>query len=99
MEAPNLGLTTPGILSWPLAGSGASVRPAPTRPAESMIRPIRATENRMETERQANRVLWDGWAARHVDSDFYDVAAFKQGKSSLLQIARDLVGTVAGTQL
>lgn len=46
-----------------------------------------------------NRGLWDGWAALHADSAFYDVAGFKAGASSLKPTEREELGPVAGKRL
>jgi SAM-dependent methyltransferase len=46
-----------------------------------------------------NRKLWDGMVAVHVASEFYDVAAFRAGRSSLLGIELEEVGPVAGKSL
>lgn len=49
--------------------------------------------------RETNRGLWDGWARLHVQSDFYNVAAFKAGGSSLMPIEQAELGSVAGRSL
>ena len=46
-----------------------------------------------------NRKLWDGMVPVHVASEFYDVASFKAGRNSLMQVERDEVGDVAGKSL
>jgi SAM-dependent methyltransferase len=46
-----------------------------------------------------NRKLWDGMVPFHVASDFYDVASFKAGRSSLMRLEREEVGEVAGKTL
>ena len=43
-----------------------------------------------------NRKLWDGMVPVHMASEFYDVASFKAGRNSLMQVERDEVGDVAG---
>ena len=45
---------------------------------------------------EVNRKLWNDKTKIHVDSEFYDVAAFKAGKSSLNAIELDLLGDVNG---
>jgi SAM-dependent methyltransferase len=46
-----------------------------------------------------NRKLWDGMVPVHVASEFYDVASFKAGRSSLMRVERDEVGAVDGKTL
>ena len=46
-----------------------------------------------------NRKLWDGMVPVHVASDFYDLASFRAGRSSLMAVERDEVGPVAGKSL
>jgi 2-polyprenyl-3-methyl-5-hydroxy-6-metoxy-1,4-benzoquinol methylase len=53
----------------------------------------------MEEYFQANRKLWDAWTAINASSEFYDVAAFKQGKCSLFDIDLEEVGDVQGKKL
>jgi SAM-dependent methyltransferase len=48
---------------------------------------------------EANRRNWDDRVPIHVASDFYDVASFKAGRSTLLPIERAEVGDVAGKSL
>lgn len=50
-------------------------------------------------EKQANRALWDAWTPAHVNSRFYDVEGFKQGRCSLCPIEIDEVGGVTGKSL
>jgi hypothetical protein len=45
---------------------------------------------------EGNRLVWDELAPLHVSSDFYDVASFKTGRSTLLSVERQEVGDVAG---
>jgi len=47
----------------------------------------------------ANKELWDKRVAIHVRSDFYDLASFKSGKSSLNNIELKGVGNVKGKSL
>jgi SAM-dependent methyltransferase len=47
----------------------------------------------------ANRRLWDASVAHHVSSAFYDVAAFKAGRSSLDRLELDAAGPVEGRSL
>ncbi len=46
-----------------------------------------------------NRALWESWTALHPDSDFYDNAAFKAGKSSLMAPELELLGDVSGQRM
>lgn len=46
-----------------------------------------------------NKETWDKRTKIHVDSKFYDVKAFKEGKSSLNSIELERVGDVAGKKL
>ena len=48
---------------------------------------------------EANRRNWDDRVAIHVASRFYDVASFKDGRSTLLPIEREEVGDVRGKTL
>ncbi len=43
-----------------------------------------------------NKALWNNKTDIHIASDFYDVEAFKKGKSSLNQIELDLLGDISG---
>ncbi len=46
---------------------------------------------------KTNQQMWDQRAGVHVKSEFYDVAGFKAGKSSLNPIEMDeIAGEVAG---
>ena len=47
----------------------------------------------------ANRELWDAWTEIHEGSDFYDVAAFRAGASSLQPIELEELGEVKGKTL
>lgn len=47
----------------------------------------------------ANRAMWNAWAGLHWDSEFYDVAAFKKGQSSLKYVEIEEMGDVAGKRL
>lgn len=49
--------------------------------------------------RETNRGLWNGWARFHAKSAFYDVPAFKAGRSSLMPIELSELGAVAGKSL
>ena len=44
----------------------------------------------------ANRELWNVRTPLHVESDFYNVAAFKAGESSLCGIETEEIGSVRG---
>ena len=46
-----------------------------------------------------NKAAWDKRTKIHVDSTFYDVKAFKAGKSSLNTIELEQVGNVKGKKL
>jgi SAM-dependent methyltransferase len=46
-----------------------------------------------------NRKRWDGVVPLHVASQFYDVASFKAGRSSLMRVELEEVGPVAGKTL
>ncbi len=48
---------------------------------------------------ETNRRHWDETVAHHVDSDFYDVASFKAGRSTLLPLERAELGDVRGKTL
>ncbi len=45
---------------------------------------------------ETNRRHWDEAVAHHVASDFYDVASFRAGRSSLLPLERAELGDVRG---
>jgi 2-polyprenyl-3-methyl-5-hydroxy-6-metoxy-1,4-benzoquinol methylase len=47
----------------------------------------------------ANQALWDAKVPVHLDSSFYDMAAFRAGASSLQAIEREGMGDVAGKSL
>ena len=46
-----------------------------------------------------NRSLWNGWTAIHTRSAFYDVDAFRRGRSTLNAIELEALGAVAGRSL
>ncbi|GGB15273.1 class I SAM-dependent methyltransferase [Agarivorans gilvus] len=46
-----------------------------------------------------NKAAWDKRAALHLDTEFYDVAGFMAGNSSLKSIERELMGDVSGKKL
>jgi SAM-dependent methyltransferase len=48
----------------------------------------------LEEYKRANKELWNNLANAHINSQFYDVKGFLQGRSSLSAIALDLVGPV-----
>ncbi len=48
---------------------------------------------------ESNRAIWEKRAASHVNSDFYDVKSFLEGKSSLNKFELDLLGDVKGKTL
>jgi SAM-dependent methyltransferase len=47
----------------------------------------------------ANRSNWDDRVPIHMNSDFYDVASFKEGRSTLLPVERQELGDVRGKTL
>jgi SAM-dependent methyltransferase len=53
----------------------------------------------MDSYIAANRRLWDEWARINQESDFYDMAAFRAGQTSLKHIELEEVGDVAGKSL
>ncbi len=46
-----------------------------------------------------NKKLWDRRTEIHAKSDFYDIAGFRKGKSSLNSIELDLLGDIAGKKI
>lgn len=51
----------------------------------------------MDEYLNANRELWNTWTGLHIESEFYDVAGFKEGRSSLRPVERaELAPRVAG---
>lgn len=48
---------------------------------------------------EVNRKSWNERVAVHLKSDFYDLANFKQGKSSLNQIELELLGDISGKRI
>jgi ubiquinone/menaquinone biosynthesis C-methylase UbiE len=48
---------------------------------------------------ELNRASWNEFTPSHVDSDFYDLASFKKGTSSLNTIELDALGDVSGKDL
>ena len=53
----------------------------------------------MKKYSDANRSNWDAWAALHVESDFYDVAGFKEGRTTLNRLELEELGNVDGKSL
>ena len=53
----------------------------------------------MDPRHRANHELWQEWTRAHVESRFYDVAAFRAGGCTLAGIERSEVGDVAGRRL
>jgi len=49
--------------------------------------------------RAINRAAWNRRTALHLDSDFYDMAGFLSGKTSLREIELNLLGEVQGLDL
>ena len=48
---------------------------------------------------ESNRDMWNEWAELHVNSEFYDVESFKNGRSRLYPVAVVEVGDVRGKSL
>jgi SAM-dependent methyltransferase len=48
---------------------------------------------------QKNRELWNLRAERHLESEFYDVKSFLEGRNSLNKIELDLLGDVKGKRI
>jgi 2-polyprenyl-3-methyl-5-hydroxy-6-metoxy-1,4-benzoquinol methylase len=48
---------------------------------------------------EVNRENWNRRADAHIHTEFYNQAAFMQGKSSLMDIERNLLGTIQGKKL
>lgn len=53
----------------------------------------------MNGQTEANRRMWDEVVPFHVDSEIYDVASFKAGKSALHRLELEEVGDVRGKSL
>jgi SAM-dependent methyltransferase len=53
----------------------------------------------MSEQTEANRRHWDEVVPLHVDSEFYDVASFKAGKTALHQLELEELGDVRGKSL
>lgn len=53
----------------------------------------------MDRYRQANRALWNEWAAIHEAGEFYDLAGIREGRITIGDIERREVGDVAGQTL
>lgn len=53
----------------------------------------------MKEYRKLNQQLWDHWAGLHRDSDYYDVAGFMKGISSLKSLELRELGPVRGQRL
>jgi SAM-dependent methyltransferase len=53
----------------------------------------------MEEYKRANLALWNEWASIHCQSEFYDVAGFRSGKSSLTPLELTELGDVSGKTL
>lgn len=61
--------------------------------------PIAMTTDTRRDPVAENLHLWNRWAEIHPDTDFYDLAGFRKGGSSLQAIERQEVGDVAGKRL
>lgn len=48
---------------------------------------------------QTNKTLWNNKVSIHLDSEFYDMAAFMAGKSSLNTIELDILGNIDGLKV
>src|SRR5262245_22109796 len=53
----------------------------------------------MDSRIAANRRLWNEWARINQESEFYDMAGFRAGQTSLKQIELEEVGDVSGKNL
>jgi len=53
----------------------------------------------MDAYLQANQQLWNEWTQLHQATDFYDIAGFKAGNSTLRPIEREELREVAGKTL
>src|SRR3954453_8227745 len=53
----------------------------------------------MDNRIAANRRLWNEWARINQESDFYDMAGFRAGQTSLKPLELEEVGDVAGKSL
>ena len=58
-----------------------------------------ALEGTIDSRIAANRRLWNEWARINQESDFYDMAGFRAGQTSLKPIELEEVGNVAGKSL
>lgn len=56
-------------------------------------------ENNLDSLFEANRSLWDSRVNDHVQSDFYNVNAFREGQSTLNKPELDALGDVKGKSL
>ena len=48
---------------------------------------------------EINKTLWNQRAEVHVDTEFYDMKGFREGKTSLQKIELDLIGDIKGKDL
>jgi 2-polyprenyl-3-methyl-5-hydroxy-6-metoxy-1,4-benzoquinol methylase len=53
----------------------------------------------MDDYLKINKTSWNSKVQTHVDSDFYDVKSFLEGKSSLTEIDLELLGTIEGKKI
>jgi len=53
----------------------------------------------MKIYRERNRELWNNWTKIHLNSPFYNLEAFKQGKSSLKSIENEFFREISGKSL
>jgi len=56
-------------------------------------------KDKMESYIDINRQLWNARVASHTESEFYDLPAFKAGKSSLMPIELAQIGDVKGKKI
>lgn len=53
----------------------------------------------MEAYLKSNKALWDDWARFHPQTEFYNLAAFRRGASSLMPLEQEALGDVSGKSL
>ncbi len=73
----------PGGVDEPEHGPGAGGAPQQRSPLP-------------DEARRANLALWDAWTRVHENSEFYDVAGFKEGRSSLWPLETEELGPYVG---
>jgi SAM-dependent methyltransferase len=50
----------------------------------------------MDRKTKINKKLWEQWTSIHVDSEFYNLPSFIQGKNSLNELEKSELGPIAG---